>query len=70
MALLQPGLSRGLLDGSLPAGAGCHAGGDRRTSGLDLRRQAYQALHDIVGSAYFSDPGTWSFLGYPGPLKL
>ena len=41
-----------------------------RVSGLDLRRQAYQALHDIVGSAYFSDPGTWSFLGYPGPLKL
>lgn len=41
-----------------------------RVSGLDLRRQAYQAFHDIVGSAYFSDPATWSLLGYPGPLKI
>jgi hypothetical protein len=41
-----------------------------RVSGISLRQQAYQALHDIVGSAYFSDPGTWSQLGYPGPLKI
>lgn len=41
-----------------------------RLSGISLRQQAYQALHDIVGSAYFSDPGTWSQLGYPGPLKI
>lgn len=41
-----------------------------RVSGLDLRRQSYQALHDIVGSAYFSDPSTWGLLGYPGPLKI
>lgn len=41
-----------------------------RVSGLDLRRQSYQALHDIVGSAWFSDPGTWNFLGYPGPLTI
>jgi hypothetical protein len=41
-----------------------------RVSGLDLRRQSYQALHDIVGSAYFADPATWSLLGYPGPLKI
>lgn len=41
-----------------------------RVSGISLRQQAYQALHDIVGSAYFSDPGTWSLLGYPGPLKI
>ena len=41
-----------------------------RVSGISLRQQAYQALHDIVGSAYFSDAGTWSQLGYPGPLKI
>ena len=41
-----------------------------RVSGLALRRQAYQALHDIVGGAYFSDSQTWSALGYPGPLAI
>jgi hypothetical protein len=41
-----------------------------RVSGLSLKQQAYQALHDIVGSAYFSDARTWGLLGYPGPLKL
>ncbi|MDF2464342.1 MAG: hypothetical protein K0Q43_2577 [Ramlibacter sp.] len=43
---------------------------DMRVSGLSLRQQAYQALHDIVGSAYFSDPRTWGLLGYPGPLQI
>lgn len=41
-----------------------------RVSGLGLRQQAYQALHDIVASAYVADPGTWGQLGYPGPLNL
>lgn len=41
-----------------------------RLSRLGLRRQAYQALHDIVGAAYFSDAQTWGVLGYPGPLKI
>jgi len=41
-----------------------------RLSGVSLRQQAYQALHDITGSAYFSEPSTWSLLGYPGPLKI
>ena len=41
-----------------------------RVSGLSLRQQAYQALHDITGSAYFSDASTWSLLGYPGPMKI
>lgn len=41
-----------------------------RTSSISLKQQAYQALHDIVGGAYFSDPGTWAALGYPGPLKI
>jgi hypothetical protein len=41
-----------------------------RYSRLQLRRQAYQALHDIAGGAYFSEPATWSMLGYPGPTRL
>jgi len=41
-----------------------------RLSRISLRQQAYQALHDIVGSAYFADAQTWSALGYPGPLKI
>lgn len=41
-----------------------------RLSGVSLRQQAYHAVHDIVNGAYFSDPATWTVLGYPGPLTL
>lgn len=41
-----------------------------RVSSLALRQQAYQALHDITGAAYFSDPSTWDVLGYPGPREV
>ena len=40
-----------------------------RRSPLALRAQAYQALHDISGAAYFSGRGTWAVLGYPGPAQ-
>jgi hypothetical protein len=43
---------------------------DMRFSSLALRRQAYQALHDITGSAYFAEAGTWRALGYPGPITV
>jgi hypothetical protein len=43
---------------------------DMRLSSLALRQQAYLALHDIVGGAYFSDPSTWPLLGYPGPAII
>jgi hypothetical protein len=35
---------------------------DMRYSRLTLRQQAYQALHEIVGGAYFpkNPPGPWS----------
>jgi hypothetical protein len=46
--------------------AGLHG---MRLSALTLRQQAYHALHDIVGGAYFSDASTWSILGYPGPIR-
>jgi hypothetical protein len=41
-----------------------------RISSVSLKQQGYQALHDIVGAAYFSDPGTWALLGYPGPQAI
>lgn len=41
-----------------------------RLSPPALRQQAYQALHDISGSAYFSGPDTCTVLGYPGPAPL
>lgn len=41
-----------------------------RISSLTLRRQAYQALHDIVGAAYFTEESTWAMLGYPGPVAI
>lgn len=47
-----------------------HALSGMRTSSLALRQQAYHALHDIVGGAYFSDAGTWLLLGYPGPRTI
>lgn len=43
---------------------------DMRVSGISLRQQAYQALHDIVGGAYFSDAQTWGLMGYPGPINI
>lgn len=43
---------------------------DMRMSSLELRQQAYHALHDIVGGAYFSGSETWGVLGYPGPRVL
>ncbi|MFL6691529.1 MAG: hypothetical protein ACJ8GO_01070 [Ramlibacter sp.] len=41
-----------------------------RTSSLAIRQQAYHALHDITGAAYFSEASTWSILGYPGPVAV
>jgi hypothetical protein len=41
-----------------------------RMSSLDLRQQAYQAMHDLTGAAYYSDPETWGVLGYPGPVPV
>ena len=41
-----------------------------RLSPISLKQQAYQALHDIVGGAYFADPSTWPLLAYPGPREI
>ena len=41
-----------------------------RLSTLVMRQQTYAALHDITAGAYFSEPTTWTVLGYPGPSKI
>ncbi len=41
-----------------------------RSSRISLRQQAYHALHDLVGGAYFSDASTWPLMGYPGPPRV
>lgn len=41
-----------------------------RISGVSLRQQAYQGMHDIVCAAYFSGKESWAVLGYPGPQAL
>ena len=41
-----------------------------RYSRLAVRQQAYLALHELVGGAYFSDESTWTVLGYPGPMAI
>ena len=41
-----------------------------RYSRLALRQQTYQALHELIGGAYFSDSSTWSVVGYPGPVTI
>jgi hypothetical protein len=41
-----------------------------RDSGMALRVQAMQGLHDIVCLPYFSGQDSWAFLGYPGPVEV
>lgn len=41
-----------------------------RESGMALRIQAYQGLHDIVFAPYFSGEESWQVIGYPGPHPI
>ncbi len=76
LALLQTAPGRRLLAGLQPAWQQAtvqdiqQALQSMRTSPSTLRQQAYHAMHDIVGAAYFSDRSTWPALGYPGPLEI
>jgi hypothetical protein len=76
LALLASGAGRVMLAGlhepweTAPVPAIQQALQSMRVSSLSLRQQAYQALHDIAGGAYFSDARTWGLLGYPGPRQL
>ena len=76
LAILGTGIGRRTLAGLAPDWRSAsvaevqQALQSMRTSRLVLRLQSYQALHDIVGAAYFSDVSTWPTLGYPGPLII
>lgn len=41
-----------------------------RVSGVSLRQQAYQGIHDLVYGAYFSGKESWPVMGYPGPVEI
>ena len=41
-----------------------------RFSQLELKRQVYRALHELVLGAHFAEPRTWALLNYPGPRAL
>ena len=41
-----------------------------RTARWALQQQAYHALRDITNASYYSEPGTWAHLGYPGPIPI
>jgi hypothetical protein len=41
-----------------------------QTSQFDLSKQAYLALHDWVGGAYFAAPEAWGKMNYPGPVSI
>ena len=76
LGLLETGVGRRTLAGLAPDWRSAsvlevqQALQSMRSSRLGLRLQSYQALHEIVGAAYFSDASTWPALGYPGPLKI
>lgn len=66
--LALAGLASGWLEAA-PAEVAAALDG-MRYSRLQVRQQAYQALHEIVGGAYFSDESTWAVVGYPGPQDI
>jgi hypothetical protein len=41
-----------------------------RMSRIDLRRSAYDALHQLVLAAWYAAPESWVGIGYPGPPEL
>ncbi len=76
LGLLASGVGRRALAGLSPDWASAtvpelqQAFQGMRVASLSLRQQAYHALHDITGSAYFADASAWKQIGYPGPLKI
>ena len=76
LGLLASGLGRRALAGLSPDWTSAtvpqlqQALQGMRVASLSLRQQAYHALHDITGSAYFADASVWRQIGYPGPLKI
>lgn len=36
---------------------------------IGMLQTAYQAMHDLIAGAWYSDPAHWDAIGYPGPIK-
>lgn len=41
-----------------------------RQSSLDLKRSAYDALHQLILGAWYAGTDSWQRIGYPGPPQL
>lgn len=41
-----------------------------RVHRFKMLQSAYQALHDLIIGAWYSDESTWPAIGYPGPISL
>jgi hypothetical protein len=41
-----------------------------RNAYLDLLRQGYQGLHELIMAAWYGNPASWAAIGYPGPPRL
>lgn len=41
-----------------------------RNSRFDLLKSGYAALRDLIFSAWYARPDTWTAIGYPGPPKV
>lgn len=41
-----------------------------RDSAWDLKRTAYDALHQLLFAAWYGNPRSWRDIGYPGPPAL
>ena len=41
-----------------------------RNSRFDLLKSGYAALHDLIFSAWYARPDTWTAIDYPGPPKV
>ncbi|MEO8486794.1 MAG: hypothetical protein ABI585_10705 [Betaproteobacteria bacterium] len=53
--------SRGEIDAFLAAW---------QASGWELKRSAYDALHQLVLASWYANPRAWPAIGYPGPPML
>jgi hypothetical protein len=41
-----------------------------KRSSLELLQTAYQALHELIVASWYSNPVSWSRIGYPGPPRI
>lgn len=41
-----------------------------RDSRWELKRSAYDALHQLINAAWYGNPRAWNAIGYPGPPAL